>query len=263
MTEASVLNLVNLRRIGTGRRRFAVGKLKTLANAEADSVLVALCDHSLAHDQQTAELQAKRGEQRRRARTKPPLSPAVLIDKQIDSAIAGVDAKLVSELKAYADGSEEHTQLQNHRAMLLPNGVLGITRKPHVEQLDLVKGFLRRATELESTLAGVGASKLLERIRSLVIDFEQVLLAEGETRVTADRVRAATLKGNELLCNLVVYVLAKTLNQEDPQLVTQRQRLLAPILEQDEIVYEYNRLNRKVPDIDPATGNEVEAEDEN
>ncbi len=84
---------------------------------------------------------------------------------------------------------------------------------------------------------------------------------EGDARVIADWLRACDAEGRTGLCGLVGHVVAKTFDQEDQQLVTQRP-LLAPILEQDEIVCEMRLAQSQGPDNDPATGDEVEPEDE-
>ena len=259
--ETSVLDLITLRRLPTGRRRFALGRVRELASGDtaADTAIVALCDAALEHDAQTAELQARRARASREQQLQPRgMNPTVRLDNLIDRTVSSIDGKIAQEVEAYEPQAPEAQPLRNLRAFLFPSGVAAITRSTFVEQLQLVKGVLARSAERQPELAEVGALRLLTRLQDLSVRFEGALKEEADP-VTADQVRAATNKGNRLLRAVVVRVLAETLDEEDAALMQRRATLLAPILEQNEQVGLSNRQSRRVTDVDPKSGAEVEA----
>jgi len=184
------------------------------------------------------------------------------LDSQLDRALGGLDGKLASEAKAYSPGAPEVDQVEALRAFLFPVGVAGITRRSHVEELELTKGLLARADQRKDELGAYGATNVIARIASLVSELEAALKAEKNEPIAADDVRAATLKGNALVADIVVQILNKTRPEADASAMARRQALLRPILAQDAIMYEYNRQSRKALDVDPATAEEVETDED-
>jgi hypothetical protein len=261
--EVGVLDLLSLRLLPTGRRRYSAKRTKELANPEKEAELIALCDEVLAHDEQTAELIAARATERASTGSKPKApSIAVKLDNQIDRTLSAIDSKVAQEVEAFEPESAEVAELERLRTYLFPGGVGTITKSAHVVAVGLVSDVLKRAAEKKSALDAAGAGKLVTRLQDLHTRFEAAVGAEKNKGISADTVRSATAEGNRLLRDVVVHILNLTRKVNVPQVLARRQVLLGPILEQNEVMFRYNRQNRKATDVDPATGAEVEADDE-
>lgn len=259
--ETSIFDLTTLRLMPTGRRRFAISRLKEVANPDTEPQLLELCDEALAHDAETAELQAKRRQTQRRAQSGAArLTSAVALDHQIDRTLSAIDDKIASELEAHDEGSPERAELEDLRTTIFPQGVGAIARSAHVIAVERVRGVIERAGKHQVVLDAVGATKLMNRLKDLNGRFEAALKTDAPD-VTGDDVRAATTKGNRLLRSIVVHILDQTRDEDDASVMEQRQRLLRPILEQDTVMFRYNRQKRKPTDVDPASGEEVPAEE--
>ena len=258
---------VNLRLMPTGRRRHAVRRVRVLAEAKQLTELVALCDTALSHDEGTANLQRSRAEALRRKQlesegAKTRLSAAMRLDHQIDRALSAIDAKLAAEVAAADADSVETKSVTALRVELFPSGVNALTAASHAEAREAVADFLARAKEKQTQLVEYGAGRLLARLEQLHGDFSAELARETAEPVGADQIRKATRRGNQLLKRIVVSILNETGDDESAQQMAQRRELLAPILEQDAVMFQFNRQNRKPSDVEPETGAEVEAEDE-
>jgi hypothetical protein len=139
---------------------------------------------------------------------------------------------------------------------LFPAGLTAVTLLSYVEELAQIDRILKAAAGHRETIAAIGAERVVARLTTLVQEFRAALETGPEQPVAYDVVRAASMSCQNLLLQVTVAILGKYRTSELAQ-AEARALLLQPILVQNDAIGQYLRARRAVPDVDPATGNEV------
>jgi ribosomal protein S15P/S13E len=95
-----------------------------------------------------------------------------------------------------------------------------------------------------------------DRLVGLTDEFAQALEAPQNRPVAFSEVRAARLQGQERMLRVAAKILGK-FNGENPGDAEARQKLMTPIVDQNERIADYYRRKRPVPDIDPDSGEDI------
>ncbi len=241
----------------TGRRLYAVRRVRDAARSLEFEGLVSLCGEALEHDQQTQDLEARW----RVARSSKSDPRTASVDNQIDRILGSMDRTLTEVPQLYGLTSEEATIAARIQTRLLPGGAGNVTRLAFVEEHEAVNRLLRLSTgELSEDVRRVGLEPAFQRLTTLNTEFGQLLSKRGAAAaVDFGTVKAARAEGQNYVLRCIAVALGR-FNADDDESVQARQALLQPIVEQNEQIGAYLSRRRPVPDIDPATGEEVPEE---
>ena len=113
------------------------------------------------------------------------------------------------------------------------------------------------AGSLAESVSALSLGRYVRKLRERNDRFGELLRGREveDEEVTADGVRAAFYQGQEHLLQAVVMVLSRY-PMSSVEHVAARAALLAPVASQEEQIATYQRSRRKVPDVDPGSGEE-------
>lgn len=257
----SVSSFINLRRMPTGRHRFSLRQMRARAESGGFNEVVAQIDRALkvAEEAQRLELGYSRAQSQRTSAR----GDATLVDNQIDEQIVAIH----KSLEASRIGDDDDPVVKAAREMLtefFPQGVRAITHRTFEEQLSIMETMMVSLKgDFAAQVALLHLDRPIERLGRLIELFRKELEQEKTVEVTFDQVRAIRDDLHEQVCKVVVAVLFSLNDDHHRGARKQRERLFAPLLDQQERVAEARRRNRVPTDVDPETGEEVlmDAED--
>lgn len=143
-------------------------------------------------------------------------------------------------------------------ALLFPQGAAEVIRMPIEREVEEARDILAIVQDARwaELLRTVGLTIYVEQLEELIVQIDAVLQAERGQPTRWDEVEAALAEAQESLLRLTAYIAGTWSEEED---ITTRERLLAPIRDQEERVAEAQRTGRSVIDVNPDTG-ELEAD---
>ncbi len=247
---------VNIRIQPPGRAKQSLTGTRSIALADGDAPLVAICDYGLAGVATYVDRRARRRIQRE-ARSD---GQARTLDRAVDTFIGDIVQALKRTPGRYPHYPERHEWAAHLLATFFPDGALAITNLPYEEELVIVE-YIHHHLSTEHRLW----CRAL-RIEGLVDDLGEVLPAYREALtpdelISVDDVNAAFEQIQHGLCAAVAHVMARFWRVEDAE---ERERRLRPIFDQDTRIGELFAARRRsgadVP-IDIAPGSEGEGEE--
>ncbi len=260
MADASIYNLFSLYRFSTGRRIFAHKVVREHAVHMNLGKLIAHIDSALEFDRL---LNAQEAIWKRRD-SAPKTHPRE-IDYQIDRIHGAISSSLLQATVIFEPDSPIRTQAQDLHRVLYPQGVATLTRLRHVDQLLENSRVIQElfAPAWNTVLQELGLGMYLQRLSALNADFETLLQIAHEDRPkqTFDDIRSARLRGQDMMCTTIAHIIA-TFPGVSPQHIEARQTLFAPIRQQNERIGTYLTRRSTVPEVDPDTGQESPAPNE-
>jgi hypothetical protein len=195
-----------------------------------------------------------RGDQSAKDPTKVWPRQVVELDAALDRQVGNLH-DLTKTMVAVYGGKPEGALWVRLQQAAFPAGAAYYTTQPYIEEAARVKTLL---LELGSaTWASLTASGVVAETVAAVTEAHSAYSAEVSKfdeldKVTWDRVKALDLANHRRLCALVAGIVAGFTT--DAEL---RKRLLAPVAQQDQEVYEALRARRRVLDVDPDTGEPI------
>lgn len=185
-------------------------------------------------------------------------SQAVAVDAAADRAISATFRHIDDYRENFAPGSEKAQAAQTVIQTVFAKGVVGITRQSHVQQFESMEVLLEVFDhELQHEVRVLNLQDWVERIRELTAEYGAELGRKKVKGIAYSEVRDAETECQERLCQLVARVQGD-FNERSDEHSQIRSRLLAPIVEQDDALAEANRRSRRLADVDPDTGAELE-----
>jgi len=259
MTTSDFTRFINLYRWPTGRRLFALSRMREIVGRVGLTDLVPWIEAALEADDETRRLELRwRG-----ASVQPVHGPrAAELDAELDRALSGLDEALGSRIKVHGPDSEPGRLAAELREEVFPRGVYAVTSLPYVEQHETVTVLAARLTDPDDLYGAVEALGLADdvmRIGALNVRYGGELQAPAP-RVGFEAVRAAREVGHTHLTRLVALVLAATAEDTDADREV-RAELLGPVVDQNEAVRRRYQRRRGVVDVDPTTGVEEAVEE--
>lgn len=238
--------------LSTGRRIFALRRIREHAVRLGATALVERIDEALAHDEKTRRLDlAWSGARLQRASGGRRVFE---VDNRMDRSLTG----LRDGIRALAAGAPPddpiHGQVHQLLDALFPAGVQAVTSLPMIDQLAAVEVIVELLQgELAPLVAEVGITTNVRRVIELADEYRAVL-EERQSQVTFAEVQAARDEGHALFCSVIGLVFGTFYRADQADHMDAQAGLLAPVLEQNEAVRVYRRNRRPVVDIDPDTG---------
>jgi hypothetical protein len=247
---ADLASLFNLYVFPTGRRLFAHAQVLKLAQQQGIEDLASHASAAIKQDRKTLALEQEWGSDE----TRPlPDADATRIDNLLDRALSAFrDAA-----QALADGADPEDEIipmvNSLLKAIFPAGVAAVTTLPFVEELAVVEGILAKLKgPLKKTVDELGLSRQVKRLAKLAEQYRAALTAPSASLKFGD-VRAARARGQDMLLETVVIILARhrSSSAED---MSARSALLEPVLNQNDEIRRYMRSRRTVADVNPETG---------
>lgn len=255
----AVNEVIKTYNFSTGRRLYAIGQVRRAAAELGDELITRRADEALEHDRGTLEKERrwKIAKQQKSAGR----GQAAALDNRLDRVLSGMHAS-VAALRGALDPDDALTQrCDRFLATYFPEGPGAITNLEFEDQLGAMKNIAEHLAEMDADEARqMHISPFREQLAALLPLFETELEEPGE-QFRFQVLRAARAVGHEKLCELIATIVAHYPGRE-PENVEKRQRLYAPIAEQNERVRARNA-RRPSPDVevDPETGEELDTED--
>jgi hypothetical protein len=182
---------------------------------------------------------------------------AVALDHEVDRLVGGV-YKLATTYRTAAK-AESPTRVAAEAIVKAgyPQGAAAITRQTYEDQatsVDVLLGQLKG--ELAEPVQQLGLASMVDMLGTAQAAFKDALATPRPEQVGFDQVRAAREAAREGLAQLIALILGKYRKTAD---LETRNTLLAPVVDQNERIADSYQRRRTVPDVDPETGQDVEA----
>jgi hypothetical protein len=254
--DTSLVSLINLHVFSTGRRIFAHEQVLAAAKQDKLSALSAHVTAAIKADRATLELE--HGWAAQPAGT--PTNPAVVkIDSRVDRVLTAIRDHAVQQA-AGADSDEPVVAtVDGFLAAAFPAGLVAMTSAAFAVESVEVQTLLGKLTaELAPAVKELGLARLVTRLDKVANEYRASLQAPSVHALAFDDVKAARLRGQSLLLETVAIVLGNYHGSSDEDAAA-RQRLLGPILVQNEAIGRALKTRHGLTDVNPDTGAEVPA----
>lgn len=246
--------LFNVYELQTGRRTFALQGVLRVAKEEDDQRLIAHVSTALEHEGRVAQMESDWLKQK--TVNVGARSPASALDVQVDRALGGIGVSLDRMALDFA-GDNLGKLAAEVRDRVLPGGAGAITSLAYENELSQARVALQRLKEVApADLSRLGLSAYVTRLDELLPQFEAALQQTSQRTVTWDELREARAQGQRALLSTIAMIVGRHPLFSD-QDVAQRNRWLAPILEQSERVRQARASRRPPSDVDPKTGEDL------
>ena len=186
------------------------------------------------------------------------------LSAELDRALGGLDATLGSALQAWGAHTPQGQSAALAREGVFPKGVASVIRLPYAEKAEAVSVILRKAdgdAELSEALRQVQVDQLVERVREVHARYLEVL--QPGLAPSYEELERARDVAHERFCALVCLVAGRW-GDADPKSVEGQAlaRALLVVEEQNRSIRVWYRRRRRVPSVDPETGEEFVDDDE-
>ncbi len=239
-----------------GRRIHAARRVKEIAADIGHPTIESRANAVIVHDTQTLKLTRKwRHSRTIRAGSR---TMATELDSAVDRCMGAIFRATNEWLDNFGDHSPDAERVQQFLAYHFPEGVGEITTLPSEDKsaygYDLLNQFDDAWSDIPELIA---VGQYVARLRELLDQYEEAL-RQTETRpVEYEDVRAAQHRGEDLMSRLVVKILGDFSEKTDEDAHI-RNRLMAPIIEQNERIKESHKRRSQLRDVDPETGEIVD-----
>lgn len=255
--QAHLTEFVNVLRLPAGRASFALAKMLTILNASG--VITTHLQDRIVEAQAAARETSHCDLRWMHARTKNSTArgDSVAVDRRIDQTVNAIVKRLNSESVGNDDVPEVIAAkfLLEH---LFPAGIKAVTQQAFDLQLDTVDTILERfevthAAEVQT----LNLHRLVHDLRVLNEQFRVELDSDNGRTMTWGDVLAQRAVHHQALCEVIVATLYE-LREPTPENITLLAALFAPLRAQQEIIREAYRLKRRLRDVNPASGEELD-----
>ena len=255
--DCSLGSLLQLNVFPTGRRLWAMRQLHHRAAERGFPELAAHAARAIEHDHITRQLDARWA-----ARQHGPgqgEDPVQRVDAVLDRTLLALRDAAESQVAVArpADGTAE--KVATLLRALFPMGVAAVASMTYTDELTAVEAIIARLRgDLAPLVADLALDRHAARLAELCAEYRAALAGPRPEPLDFGQVRAARARGQEMLLTAIALVLGRHPGN-GPSDLEGRAALLAPVLEQDEIIRQYFRARRMVEDVDPDTG-EIDAD---
>lgn len=248
---------LSLPTLPTGRRLYALHRIRALLTERPSASLLAVVDAATALDDAAWALERRWASRSTTAAPAPGESPMEL-DRQLDSRWAALHRALQETWGLHGAGTEPGDAARALLDAVFPGGVSPLVSLTHAEQQVANGKALEalRTPDLAQDLATLRLEAVVDGLADLHARFTAAMAAAAAAEasaVTWDEVVSARDAGREALARVVVHALVEA--DGDPEA---RAALLAPVWRQVDALRKSRRGRRVGMDLDPATGEEVE-----
>jgi hypothetical protein len=259
MNEASVGQYINSYVFSVGRRLVTIQRIEEIARDSAERVIAEQAQAAMVADRACWQLTRKW--ERARKKDEGTRVDALEIDRSLDRGLSGAHRIANGYLHSLQPGDEQYDVSLEFNEKFFPDGVDAISKQPYEEELVDVEAMIGHwQTDWAPRVATIGLTSLASRIATLTMQYRDAITTVTQRDITWDEVRAADRQGQENMLRLVARILGDH-NTDSPDDVELRTRYLATFNDQNRRIAELRIRSAVVPDVDPATGEELTDED--
>ena len=245
---------IDVRRMPPGRRQVAYQQVAGRLPEDA-TVLANVCAEGVAAEAAQLALMLKfKGGQITPDATKVWPARVVDLDVSLDRHVGGLKDFIETMVRVFG-GTPGGASWQKLAVATFPAGATYYTAQVYAEESARVATLLAELAKPEwAGLVAEGIMRdMIAALAAVHAEYaSEVSKFEQLERVTWDEVKAQDLANHRRLCVFIAAIVHGYAGD-----ATTRERLLAPIAQQDQAVYEALRDRRKVLDVDPTTGEPV------
>lgn len=250
----TIANYIDLKRMPTGRHAYALTEVLARTEHAGLSAMSAAVEEAQKTAEETLQMELE-WRHVLNARKTTARGDAVAIDRLVDAQIVAIHKALESD-RVGDPGDPVVDAAEQVLTLLFPDGPGAITNLEFEEQLGRMDAiFTLVDQQLTAPVQTLGLGRKLDRLKRLVDEFRQELGAGPAHALTYDDVKAQRAQLHEATCQAIAAILYLA-----PDAAT-RAELLAPIDDQQRRVTEARRRHAPVSDVDPETGEELQADE--
>lgn len=254
--DGTLESIFNLYVFTTGRRLFALQRVRALAKEQRFTELMKHCDAAIEHDLATRAMERRWAGEPAASGTNPA---AQRIDVLVDRTLGAIRDHVVAQTQGAAPDDPIHEEVASFLKSIFPVSVHAITSLSYVDELAAVDDIVALLKgELAPAAKEFGLGRLVNRLADLAVQYREALEAPPPSLIDWGRVRAARAEGQGRLLEAVAIILGKH-HERTSEGTAARLALLAPILQQNEAIRQYLRSRRAIADVNPETGQDEPA----
>jgi hypothetical protein len=259
---ASLRGLISLNVLTVGRRLLAMRQVLVVGQQRGEPApLLTSVQELIAYDSVLVNRERLWRQQRNETTRRPG---AQKIDYALDRQL-NVVFTTTGQLIEGLDPEQDKALIARGQALLsenFPSGVGAITRLPFDDELEVVRDIVSslEGEQWADVVSDLGLQRQVARLRALMEAYAEALLGLPQALIEFKALRAERWLGHELMLGVVAQVLG-LYHAPDPASVASREALLLPVRVQDQRVSEYLKRRRRVSDVDPDTGEEIEPDE--
>lgn len=244
---------VALRLFPTGRRLFALKNVRKIAGELGDHELCMLLDNAITADSKCLNLERA---WRTQVGSGVARGEATKVDPLVDRLIASIVNRLTDLVRALRPSNPVATKARAFMGQWFPNGAVGITSLPYEEQLEEIEGLLSAFAdeEIQKDLALFGLTIDIQELTELLPLYRTEIQNLPPKDLKYATVVEARHSGQNNLLRAVIHILVRYDGQDQADSM---EKLLAPILDQEQRLAESAKTTKKLSDVDPDTGHET------
>ena len=181
---------------------------------------------------------------------------AIKADVKFDRALGGFYASLQADTHSFEAEDPRAIAAQRVMKVAFPEGAAAITHLSFVEQIAATREMLRGCdSEVAEEIELLGKRDFVERVRALNGELHDLIQPTEKDALTWDTVAQAERQCAGEYLQLVAVILG-TVIPDSPERAQLRQRLLQPIIDQNEAIGRAFKRVRPNLDVNPANGEE-------
>jgi hypothetical protein len=258
----SLRGLISLNVLTVGRRLLAMRQTLVVVQRRGEPApLLTSVQGLIAYDSGLVARE-RLWRQQRDETTRRPLARKIdyALDRQLN-VVFTTTGQLIEGL----DPEQDKALIERGQALLaahFPSGVGAITRLPFDDELEVVRDIVSslEGEQWADVVSDLGLPRQVARLRALMEAYAEALSGLPQALIEFKALRAERWLGHELMLGVVAQVLG-LYHAPDPASVASREALLLPIRAQEQRVSEYLKRRRRVSDVDPDTGEEIEPDE--
>jgi hypothetical protein len=244
---------INVLQFSSGRRRFAYAQTIAILKELKQKALTTFAEHGIQHDERVAATEQQYyAERASRSGTR---AAAIDIDNHFDRTLGALSDQLGNLASLFAPTTDTGRRARKLALAIFPQGAGAVTHSSFEDELaagdDIVKQL---RGPFASDVKELGLKPVADELERTLASFRAALPKEPVQRLGFDAVRAARAGGQRHFERFIAKLLAS-----DELSDANRARVLAPIAEQNARIRSFYAHHRSVPDVNPATGEELPA----
>ena len=250
-----VSNHVNNRRMPTGRIAFAFKEIYGKAQARNLNKIAHWLKRGMDHCDATLRLEF--AYEQSRDNHSSARGRAAQLDNQLDAQIVAI-RDLATARGTGDEGDPVVAASERLLEVVFPRGVSAIIHQEFEVQLGRMHIMIEQfRNDLAEEVSLLGIEREISRLERLIEEFRAELSKSNRPVVTYDQVEAARNELHEYASMIRILILAEYAGLDEDS-AHKRESLLAPLTEQEERVLEAQRRRRRLSDVNPETGEEVD-----
>ena len=261
----SFSDIFNLYQFPSGRLAFALDKCLVEAKALELPELIQRLESAIAHQDITLDAEIARDSARLAKSQHGPAAKA--LDARVDSAFSALHDSLQAQIRMFGADSEPGRHASTIINQSFRSGVHAITQLPFVEQHERVSRIVIQLqdsdgeTGLAKNIAALGLGPMVNQLGVLNEDYGKHLQLASPEQLESSTIESLRSQGQLHLLQVIAAIVGLFPNGDEDS-TQRRNRLLTPIFEQQQALRDARRRRRRLTDVDPETGADIEIADE-